>query len=303
MNAFLKKLKNNHDVRRFFHTLFTRVKDSDINNSAVIVTYYLLLSLFPLIIAIGNILPFFNINPATVLPYLKEMVPAAVYSLIESTISNLLKNADGGLLSISAIATIWAASKSVNALQLSLNKIYGVENRVNAIVSRLFSFGMIFFLLVAIAASLLVFGLGQATLDYVNQFFTIPDDFTTYFVTLKWPVTIFILFFMMSVIYYFIPNAKVSIRYVFPGAIFTTTGWMLLTQAFGLYVKYFSKSMSSYGVIGSVMIFIIWLNFAATLILIGGIINAVLEEFLTGKIRQNKAGIEKIKKKLKKTID
>ena len=61
---------------------------------------------------------------------------------------------------------------------------------------------------------------------------------------------------------------------------------MLLSQVFGLYVKYFSSRVASYQIIGSFIILMLWLNFAATIIILGAIINAVVAEYSTNKKSQ-----------------
>lgn len=294
----LEKIKNDK-LKKFIQTVIGRVSGAEIGPSSSTIAYYLLLSIFPLIIAVGNILPFLQINPETVLPYIESMLPVSIYEMLEGTIRSLLENSNGGLLSISAIATLWAASKSINALQNALNKVYGVNNRVNALLTRLFSFAAIFLFLMAVMVLAILFTLGQSILDYVLPILNLPHNISGIFGTLKWPVTMISLFLVMSIIYYFLPNAKVRLRSVLPGAAFSTIGWMALTQFFGLYTKYFSKGFSSYGLIGGFIVFMLWLNFAATVIIIGGVINAVIEEFSNGEIEAKK---RKLPNKLSKII-
>ncbi len=280
----LNKIKQNESFIKLLKTFQKRTSQAEIGNSSVVVTYYLLLSMFPLLIAVGNILPFLKIEPTTLLPYIKEVLPLNIYTLLKPTVSNLLENVDGGLLSISALATIWAGSKCMNALQSSLNKVYGVKNRKNAIITRLFSFVMVFFYLLSIILLVFIFGVGQVVLEYLAPILQISDKWVLSFTALKWPVTILILLFVMASIYFFIPNAKQHFLSIIPGTVFTTIGWMILSQGFGIYVKYFAKSVTSYGVIGSFMIFIIWLNLASTIIILGGVLNSVTEEFRNGEI-------------------
>lgn len=294
----LEKIKNDK-LKKFIQTVMGRVSGAEIGPSSSTIAYYLLLSIFPLIIAVGNMLPFLQINPETVLPYIESMLPASIYEMLEGTIRSLLENSNGGLLSISAVATLWAASKSINALQNALNKVYGVKSRVNAVLTRLFSFVAIFIFLMAVMVLAILFTMGQSILDYILPILNLPNSISGVFGTLKWPVTMISLFLVMSIIYYFLPNAKVRIRSVLPGAVFSTLGWMGLTQFFGLYTKYFSKGFSSYGIIGGFIVFMLWLNFAATVIIIGGVINAVIEEFSTGEI---KAKERRIPKRLTKLI-
>ena len=67
----------------------------------MVVACYLLLSLFPLLIAVGNVLPYLRIDPNSVLPYIAEAIPKDVYKNLEPAIRSLLTQRSGGLLSVS----------------------------------------------------------------------------------------------------------------------------------------------------------------------------------------------------------
>lgn len=284
--ALVDKLIQNDKLKKFIYTILERVKLAEIGSSAAAIAYYLLLSIFPLMIAIGNILPFLHINPAEVLNYISEIVPAYIFEMLEGTIHSLLERPNSGLLSVSALATLWAASRSINSLQISLNKVYGVADKTNKIFTRLFSFVAIFAFLMAVVLLAMFFTLGQSILDYLLPLFKLPTSISGIFGTLKWPVTMLSLFFTMSLIYGVLPNVKQRLRFIFPGALFTTIGWMVLSQAFGIYTKYFSTGFNSNTIIGGFVVFMIWLDFAATLIIIGAIINATLGEYFNGEIEQ-----------------
>ena len=86
----------------------------------------------------------------------------------------------------------------------------------------------------------------------------------------------------MFLIYLIVPNAQLKLKAVIPGTVFATVGWMLLSQVFGIYAKYFATRVGGYQIIGSFIVLMLWLNFAATIIILGGIINAVVQEYITG---------------------
>ncbi len=83
----------------------------------MVVAYYLLLSFFPILIIVGNLLPYFNITPETVLPYLSEAIPPNVFSFLKPAITDLLESSSGGMLSISVLAALWSSSRGINALE------------------------------------------------------------------------------------------------------------------------------------------------------------------------------------------
>lgn len=302
---FLDKIKKNANLMRFIETTQTHMVTAEIGNSSVVVAYYLLLSLFPLLIAVGNILPYLRINPNDVLPYIAEVIPKSVYQDLKPAIQSLLTQQSGGLLSVSALAALWSASQSINALQNAMNKAFGVEQRENFIIVRLVSFFVIILFLLAIVGVVVVLGLGQYILMVLQPIFHFSTSFIDTFQALKWPLTTVVLLVIMGLIYLVVPNTKLSFRSVVPGAVFSTIGWMLLSQMFGLYVKYFSSRVASYQIIGSFIILMLWLNFAATIIILGAIVNAVVSEYTSNSKSKTSKGlwrklVEKYKKNKKK---
>ncbi len=295
----LQKFRKNDELIRFVKTVQARVTDSDMGASSIVVAYYLLLSLFPLLIAVGNLLPFLQIDPNSVLPYIQEVIPEPVYDFLGPAIQDLLTQGSGGLLSISAVATLWSASQSINALQKAMNKAYGVDDRGNFIITRIFSVFAVVLLLLAIVGVNLLVGSGKVILEAIQPIFQFSDSFISTFQTVKWPITFITMMAAMSVIYWIVPNVKVKLRSVLPGAGFATIGWLILSQAFGLYAQYFANRVSGYQIIGSFMVLMLWLNFAATIIILGSIINAVVEEFVGGKVVERSNSMEKIQEKVK----
>lgn len=288
----LKEKLNEHPrLKGFIQTTQTRIIDSDMSNTSVVVAYYLLLSLFPLLIAVGNILPYLQINPEAVLPYVEEAMPVQIYDYLAPAIKDLLTQTSGSLLSVSALAALWSASRSVNALQVAMNKAYGVESRGNFIVVRLVSMVTILLFLIGLVGVFVMIGLGQVLLESLQPIFHVSSNFIHQFDALKWPATLIGLLVIMVLIYLIVPNAKVTIRSVVPGAVFATIGWLALSQLFGIYAKYFAARVSGYQIIGSFIVLLLWLNFAATIMILGGIINAVVAEATNSNGIEERSGI------------
>lgn len=298
------QLNSQSKSTRFIQSVQKKIVRAEIGNSSATIAYYLLLSLFPLIIVIGNLLPFFKLDAEKVLPYIQMMVPTAIFNMLSGTIEDLLSTSNGGWLSISALATVWASSRSISSLQTVLNKIFGVERQRNMIIKRLLSFGTIFVFLILVMIVAILFTMGQRILDSVLPIFNLSPDILQWFTTLKWPITMGALFLTMSLIYAALPNAKLSMRSVVPGALFSTVGWMLLSQFFGLYTKMIARGLSSYGLIAGFVVFMLWLNFSAVIIIIGGLINAVIADSQAGGIQEHRRKLPipvgKLRNKLKK---
>ena len=268
---FLDNIKKNQSLMRFIETTQSHMVTAEIGNSSVVVAYYLLLSLFPLLIAVGNVLPYLRIGPNSVLPYIAEAIPKDVYKNLEPAIRSLLTQRSGGLLSVSALAAFWSASQSINALQNAMNKAFGVEQRKNFILVRVVSFLVILLFMVAIVGVVVILGLGQYIIELLQPIFHYSTSVIDTFQALKWPLTTVVLLVIMCLIYAVVPNRKLSLR---------------------LYVKYFSSRIASYQIIGSFIILMLWLNFAATIIILGAIVNAVVDEYLSGDKEKKQPSFE-----------
>ncbi|WP_414838660.1 YihY/virulence factor BrkB family protein [Carnobacterium sp. TMP28] len=270
-----------------------KYKEAEITNSGAIIAYYFLLSLFPLLIVIGNLLPLLNLSPETVYPYLDKAVPAYLVENLKPIMDKILTSGSNGVLSIAAIGTLWSASRGMNALQISMNKAYGVEARKNFILIRLASIAFTVVLITGLILLVAVFGFGQLILEELIPLLKLPADLINTFLSLRWPVTLFTLFFSFSLLYYFVPNAKLNLKMVLPGAVFSTVGWILITQAFTIYVAYFAIGTLSYGSVGTLIVFMLWLNMLGALLTLGALVNATITEYQEETIEQSSSRVGK----------
>ncbi|MGX7419730.1 YihY/virulence factor BrkB family protein [Carnobacterium gallinarum] len=287
MNKYLDKNK----WLRLFAIIRHKYIEAEVTNSSVIIAYYLLLSFFPIVIIIGNLLPLLNLDLNMLLPYFEGAIPETIYIEIIETINRLLSSTSGGMLSFGIVAAFWAASKGMNAMQISMNKAYGVESRKNILVIRLASLGFTLILILGIVILILVFSFGQAVLNFLTPILQLPEEFISIFESVKWPITLLVLLFVFTLVYYMVPNAHVKIKFVIPGAIFATFGWVALAQAFAIYVQYFSGKTLSYGSVGIFIVLMLWLNGSGIILTLGAVINASLDEFRNGKIASSDSRI------------
>ncbi len=97
MNSFLNQTKNR--ITEFFQLLSKYISQGEINQTSIIIAYYVLLSIFPIIIIIGNVLPLLNIDTEPIARYLELIFPSQVSSLIMPIINALLKKHSSGYFS------------------------------------------------------------------------------------------------------------------------------------------------------------------------------------------------------------
>ena len=281
-----KKLKIKGILIKFFKILVKKYREAEVWNSGAIIAYYFLLSVFPIIVVIGSLLPYLHLDISEIVPYIEKAVPKYFFDQLESIIIQLFTRTNNGILSLAVFGAFWSASRGMTAMQISMNKAYGVKPRRNVIIVRLFSIIVTTLMILSLIAMVVVFGFGQLALEYITPVFELPLRISDTFQSLRWPVTMIVLFVVFCLLYYFVPHAKLSFRRVLPGAVFSTIGWMLVSQIFAIYVEYFAFGAKSYGAIGTFMILLIWLQVIGALLTVGAVINAAVEVYQNGEFEE-----------------
>ena len=277
----------------FVKELLTRIKKVDVTGLASQLAFFFLLSLFPLLIFLFTLLPYLSLDEGQIILFIREFAPASVALLIEDTLGEILNNRNGGLLSIGALATVWAASKGMNALSKALNRSYFTEETRSYLISRGMSiiFTIMLIAVLVVALILPIFGqqIGMAAFSYLG----FEHGFIRMWNSLRWVIPPVLIFFVFTIIYWVVPNLKIHLKSVVPGAVFATIGWILTSLAFSFYVGSYGNYSGTYGSIGAIIVLMMWLYFSAIILMLGGQINAVMterKEAIDAKIKSNAVG-------------
>lgn len=273
-------------LQTFFKTLVRHFTMAQISSSAAVLAYYTLLSIFPAVLVIGNLLPMVGMNAKTVLSYLQTAVPDTVYSFIQPLIYDFLQKGSGGLLTTGALIALWSTSQGIAAFQRSVNLTYGVARNQNPISNRVISFIWMIVVIGIIYIMVLLYGFGEQVLRSAQPILHFSRQYITIFSSLRWPVTFGVLFFALTLLYYFVPNARVRLRYALAGAFLASLMWMGLSRLFSYYTIIFRHSVISYKTIGAFIAMMVWLDFSGYIIMLGAVLNATLQEFHEGKVME-----------------
>ncbi|KRN90364.1 ribonuclease BN [Ligilactobacillus ceti DSM 22408] len=283
-----RRVRNNQTIQKissFCKLIISRTTEANINGSAIVIAYYMLLAIFPAVILIGNIGPLLHVDPINILNYLSQAVPPSIYKTVEPIITSFLKNGSGSTASISGLIILWAASKGLNALKRALNYTFGVGKSQGYLAIRFLSIIITIIFEILIIVLFIVFSFGQIVLDYIVPILHLSDQVLAIFNQIKLPTTFIGIFIAISVMYYLLPNAKIHWRSIFPGALLATVGWVLLSTGFSLYIKYFVRSLALYGTLGTLIAILFWLNYTSWIILFGAAVSAAIETKQYGEIK------------------
>lgn len=260
-------------IKAFLHFY----KESDSELTSVAVAYYWLISIFPLIMIAVNILPYFQIPISNFLIALKEFLPDSMFEVIEKIVREVLTQPSTGLLSFSVLSALWTFSKSMDFLQKAFNKAYGVAKNRGLISHQLISLLVSFGLQVLFALALFLSMFGQMLLNFLKNYWQSDSISFDYLQDFTGPIIYIILFAILVMLYYFLPNVKVtSIRYILPGSIFVLVTLMLFLNIFSTSINTYVNHLVDVRFFSSIIVVVImfWFILIAKILILGAVINA-----------------------------
>ena len=242
----------------------------------------MILAFFPFVMFLFTLLGFLNIDSAPVLDALARVLPQSVYPAVAEIVVDVVDRQRSGLLSISAVLAIYAASGGFRAYMRSSNRMAGVVESRHILLRYLLSIAWVVLFAVTLAVALLMVVFGNQLSGLIRQAWPQFDP--------DWLVAplrlILTAAFMVSIItlfYMFGPAVRFRFLQALPGAVFTMMTWVGLTVAFQYYVDNIANYSRIYGTLGALIAFLIWLQLIATILLFGVEINAVLIARRTGR--------------------
>jgi membrane protein len=256
---------------------FSEFQEDNLTDWAAALTYYGILSIFPALIALVSILGL--IGPSATKPLLDNLgdfAPGPAHEILENALNGLTESrSPAGILFVVGLAgAIWAAAGYIGAFIRASNVIWDVEEGRpiwRTIPLRLVVTIVMLVLLAASAFAVVVTG---PLAERVGKLLGIGGAAVTAWDIVKWPV----LGLVFSILYYASPNVRQpAFRWLTAGGILAVVVWILASAAFGIYVASFGSYNKTYGSLGAVMIFLVWLWLTNVAILLGAELNAEIE--------------------------
>ncbi|MBA1394044.1 YihY/virulence factor BrkB family protein, partial [Lactobacillus sp. XV13L] len=179
----------------------------------------------------------------------------------------------------------------VNAIRIGMNRVYGVrkielqQKWQVTVWTRSITIMLTNLMIVIFALLSLTFIFGQQVLGFLRPIFSFSVGEIEHIFSYRYPVVVITLTSALYYLNYFLPNIRLKKKVIWPGVITTLASWLLLSWLFGFYLRHFHISWENYGIIGTFIIFMLWLNIASILFLLGTCVNAAIVALNYGKVQ------------------
>ena len=272
-----------HSLAATLKRTVAEFQDDNLSDWAAALTYYGLLSLFPMLIALVSIVGLFGdpqSTTRTVTDIVTRIGPESGAQTYAGPIESITSHrGSAGVLFVVGIATaLWSASGYIGAFIRASNAIYETEEGRPFWKLRPLQVAVTLVMVVMVAAVLLALVLTGPIVRAVADPIGIGSTAVTIWNYAKWPILAGLFIVMIDLLYYASPNAKLrGFVWLTPGALLALVMWALASAGFAFFVANFGSYDKTYGTLGGVVVLLIWMWITNVAILLGHELNAERE--------------------------
>ena len=258
-------------VKRMIYRYFS----DGIPQAAAELSYFLLFSMFPLLMFVNSILAQLDITLEGITPVL-EMLPKSLQRLITGYLAQLSGTPASSPMLIGIGLTLYFLSRAVRSMMRTVNDIYHVEVTRGMVKDVLISLGITAGFLISVVCSFVLVVAGRTLLRLLPQAFPIPQAALDVTHDASFWVMIAFIFAFLMLFNRIVPNLHLKFREVWPGALFSLVAWILVSWAFSFYVDNMARYSVLYGSLGTIIVLMLWLYIVSMLLLMGPQLNHTL---------------------------
>lgn len=254
---------------RFVHSL-------QIPMHAANACYFIVLAVFPALVLLLSVLRYTGLEVQSLLDLISGVFPAALVPTAERVILSLYRNSSTAMVSVSAVAALWASSQGIHGMLLGLYAIYGVPEIRSGLVTRLISVVYTFAFIIVLVLTLVLHVFGTTMLGWLQESQRPILRFVTDMIDLRFVLLLVLQTALFTAMFMAIPNQLNSFGCSLPGAVLAAVGWHVLSFGFTVYVENFGDIAGIYGPVYTLAMSMLWLYFCMCILFYGGTVNAWL---------------------------
>jgi len=265
--------------RELIRTAWRGAARANAVNRAAELAFWFLLGFFPMLLFVTSMVSMIGSaqsSQGVLMKYVGEVLPSAASRLVRQV---LAQTTGSGRLWFSLLFALWSSSSATAGLIDTLNAIYDLKESRPWWRSRLLAVVLAIAMGVLLTAALIIVVYGPALLHQV-----VPGSGPLFLWKIaQWPAAALLLILALLSLYRFAPNVQdQKWKWLLPGSIVATVIWVAVSVLFKLYVRHFSDFGLLYGSLGTLIILMFWFYLSGIAILVGGEINAILEDAAAG---------------------
>ena len=266
-------------VVRVAGELIRRYSRHDVGQQSAAMAYYLLFTIFPMLIFISSLLGILNLDVEAVRGLLAHVLPKTILDLCETYLQYVSHTASATILGFSLVFSIYFPMRAANCLVRCVRRAYDLRRPEKMLRYRLRLLLFTLYLIVVIVAALALMTLGERVLLFFIGHLDFPQGVLGVWDSLRFVILALLLFATLGILYGMAQDRRQPALYILPGALLALLAWMLLSMGFSFYVENFANYSVIYGTLGAVIVLLVWLFLSAATLIMGAEVNGMIQQW------------------------
>ena len=240
--------------------------------------YFLVLAMFPGLLLLLGLIHLTGLEVERLGEMLAGVIPEPLLEGAEELILLTYDKISAYAISLSALTTLWPASRGVYGLLTGLNAVYGVRETRGYLRTRLLCVGYTFAFLMVLILTLLLHVFGVRAAEMIRRADAPFFRFLAEYLDLRFPLLLTLQTGVFTGMFLALPNRRSSFRRAVPGALLASAGWLTFSNLYSVYVERFAHLGNIYGSVYAVALSMLWLYCCISIVFYGGVLNRILSQ-------------------------
>lgn len=280
--------------------LFTRCTKDEVTTRAAALAYYLVFSIFPLLILFSLIIGSLHIDTATMDILLARVLPMDMIDMLKGYLDYVTRTFDMKLLMFALVFSIYFPWRFIRSLMDGIRISYRQESEESFIRRTLKQILCTLLIPLTLAASLILIILGHNVITFLvsllpSQTLRLSDFLLTLWQYGRFLIAAAIMSIALIILYRCSIPTRVPFKTLLPGIVFSIIAWVISSIAFSFYVENFGDYSVIYGTLGAFVILLLWLYLTGLIFLAGSEINALW--WLRDSLRERRKELKTLARK------
>ena len=258
--------------------LWRRISGLRVSLYAANASFFMVLASFPALLLLLGLLRYTPLEVERLGEMLASFLPEALAEGAEGLILLTYDNTSGITLGLSVLTTLWSASRGIYGIIIGLNGVYGAEENRGYLHVRFLSVLYTFAFLLVLILTLMFHVFGLHLLGMLRDCSSPFLEVLLEMVNLRFFLLLFLQTAIFVAMYMVLPNQKNRFWDSLPGALLASSGWLVFSDLYSIYVAHFAHLSNVYGSVYAVALSMLWLYFCMAIVFYGGALNRFVME-------------------------
>ncbi|AYA37116.1 YihY/virulence factor BrkB family protein [Hymenobacter oligotrophus] len=279
------RLRNGVSMYDVVDHMLDELRFDSITKRSAYMAFNFTVAVFPTIIFLFTLIPYIQVPGLSIdiLQFLGDIMPKEMYAATRETIEDIVYIPHGGLLSFGFATALVLSSNGIMALLDAFDKKHSIFKRRTYLRKRVIATVLTVVLSLALLVAVAGIFFGTYIIDALVYYEIVPERLTEFLISLlRYGSVVGLFLFVTCLIYYYVPAVQHRWPFLSAGAIIATVLILLVSFLFVLYIKIFDSYNNFYGSIGTLVGFMVWLDFVCMTLILGFEVNVSVDA-VTGR--------------------